>query len=405
MSLVLSSRPTEAERSEPPVFAPWPSFSEEETDAAAATLRSGKVNYWTGTEGREFEREFAAFAGTSRAVAVFNGSVAIELALEALGLKCGDEIVVTPRTFIASASSCAIRGIKPVFADVDRDSGNVTPETVARALTPRTKAILAVHLAGWPCDVHGLLDIAHVHDLKLIEDCAQAHGATVGGRSVGSFGHANAWSFCQDKIMTTGGEGGMMTTNTEEAWSRAWSYKDHGKSWEAVYEREHAPGFRWLHESLGTNWRMTEFQSAIGRVQLGKMPAWTDARESHARTLIAHLEDLDAVRVPTPDPDVRHAYYKFYLYVRPEALKSGWSRDRIMAEVGARGVPLLSGSCSEIYLEKAWDGTGLRPAERLPVARELGETSLMTLVHPTLSNEAASYAGETIRAVVREATR
>ena len=405
MTLAPAPPRPEAEPSAPPTFAPWPSFSEEETDAAANTLRSGKVNYWTGTEGREFEREFAALAETRRAVALFNGSVAIELALEALGLQCGDEIVVTPRTFIASASSCAIRGIKPVFADVDRDSGNVTPETVARALTPKTRAILAVHLAGWPCDVHGLLDLAAAHDLKLIEDCAQAHGATVGGRSVGSFGHANAWSFCQDKIMTTGGEGGMMTTNDEETWSRAWSYKDHGKSWEAVYEREHAPGFRWLHESLGTNWRMAEFQAAIGRVQLRAMPAWTDAREANARSLIEALDGLDAVRVAVPDPGMRHAYYKFYAYVRPEALKSDWSRDRIMAEVSARGVPCLAGSCSEIYLERAWDGTGIRPDHRLPVAKELGESSLMTLVHPTLSLDAIAYAGETLRAVLLSATR
>ncbi len=386
-------------------FAPWPSFGREETEAAAETLRSGRVNYWTGTEGREFEREFARYAGTGRAIALFNGSVAIELALEALGVRCGDEVVVTPRTFIASASSCAIRGVRPVFADVDRDSGNVTPETVAAAIGPRTRAIVAVHLGGWPCDMAGMMDLARDRGLFVIEDCAQAHGATIGGRSVGSFGHANAWSFCQDKIMTTGGEGGMLTLDDEEAWSRAWSYKDHGKSWEAVYEREHAPGFRWLHESLGTNWRMAEFQAAIGRVQLRRMPGWTEARGAHARTLLGMLGDLDAARVPVPGAGVRHAYYKFYLYVRPEALKAGWSRDRVMAEVSARGVPCFSGSCSEIYLERAWDGTGARPEARLRVARELGETSLMTLVHPTLSPEAVAYAGETLRDVLLAATR
>lgn len=393
-----------------PTFAPWPVFAPDEIEAATATLASGKVNYWTGNEGREFEREFASYVGTKRAIALFNGSVAIELALIALGLGKQDgtpsgEIVVTPRTFIASASSPTLFGMRPLWADVDRDSGNITPETVERVLTPGTKAVLAVHLAGWPCDVVGLRKLCDERGIFFIEDCAQAHGARVDGRSVGSFGHAAAWSFCQDKIMTTGGEGGMLTLDDETAWSRAWSYKDHGKSYDAVYNRSHAPGFRWLHESLGTNWRITEFQAAIGRRQLAKLEEWTVARNRNAAILTRALEGLDGVRAPRPGANVRHADYKFYAYVRPEALKSDWSRDRILSEIAARGVPSFSGSCSEVYLEKAWEGTGLAPAERLPVARELGESSMMLLVHPTLSERAVTYAGEVARDVVREATR
>lgn len=386
-------------------FAPWPVHEPDEIEAATRVLTSGKTNYWTGTEARMFEREFAAFAGTQHSVALFNGSVAIELALEALGIRCGDEIVTTPRTFIASASSAAIRGIKPVFADVDRDSGNITPETVARAITPKTRAILAVHLAGWPCDVAGLRELARDRGIAVIEDCAQAHGATVDGRPVGGLGDAAAWSFCQDKIMSTSGEGGALTLNDEAAWRRAWSYKDHGKSYEAVYEREHAPGFRWLHESLGTNWRMTEVQAAIGRRQLTKMPTWTAIRRRHWNALREALSGLDAVRVPAPEPKIGHAAYKFYAYVRPEALKAGWTRDRIMTLIADRGVPCFSGSCSEVYLEKAWDELGVGPESPLPIARELGETSLMLLVHPTLSDAAVAHAGEVAREVILEATR
>ncbi|RYG68304.1 DegT/DnrJ/EryC1/StrS aminotransferase family protein, partial [bacterium] len=323
----------------------------------------------------------------------------------ALGIAPGDEMITTPRTFIASASSAAIRGIRPVFADVDRDSGNVTPETVARAITPKTRAVLAVHLAGWPCDVAGIREAVRGRDIAVIEDCAQAHGATVDGRPVGGLADAAAWSFCQDKIMTTGGEGGALTLNDEAAWRRAWSYKDHGKSYAAVYEREHAPGFRWLHESLGTNWRMTETQAAIGRAQLTKMSAWTAVRRRHWNSMRESLSGLDGVRVPAPEPILGHAAYKFYAYVRPEALRPGWTRDRIMTLIADRGVPCFSGSCSEVYLEKAWDGLGVRPEAPLPVARELGETSLMFLVHPTLSEAAVARAGEIAREILTEATR
>ena len=248
-----------------PTFAPWPSFSGEEADAVKNVLLSNKVNYWTGDESRKFEHEFAKWCGVSHAVALANGTLALDAALKALGIGPGDEVVVTPRTFIASISCVVNAGAKPVFADVDADSGNITAESIAKVLTSKTKAIICVHLAGWPCDMDPIMAVAERHHLKVIEDCAQAHGAVYKGRSVGSIGHIGAWSFCQDKIMTTGGEGGMVTTNDEILWRKMWAYKDHGKSYEAVYEREHPPGFRWVHESFGTNWRMLEVQAAIGR--------------------------------------------------------------------------------------------------------------------------------------------
>lgn len=386
-------------------FAPWPYFEPDEIAAATQVLQSGKVNYWTGQEGREFEKEFAQYVGSKYAIALHNGTVALELALYALGIGEGDEVITTPRTFIASSSAAVMRGAKPIFADVDSHSGLITPESIEKVITPRSKAIIVVHLAGWPADMDGIMALAQKHGLKVIEDCAQAHGAKYKGRSVGSIGHLGAWSFCQDKILTTGGEGGMLTTDDPELWSKAWSFKDHGKSYDAVYNRTHAPGFRWLHEDFGTNWRMLELQAAIGRVILKKLDGWVEKRRAHAHYLDERLEQMPALRVAKPSAELFHAYYKYYVYVRPEMLKAGWSRDRIMAEVSALGIPCLSGSCSEIYLEQAFIKHGLQPAERLPIAKELGETSLMFLVHPTLGIEHMEAAAAALEQVMEEATR
>ena len=366
-------------------FSPWPSFTEEEANAVRDVVLSNKVNYWTGQECREFEKEFAAWSDSAYAIALGNGTLALDVALQALDIGPGDEVIVTPRTFIASISSVVNTGAVPVFADVDADSQNIEAHSIAKVLTPKTKAIVVVHLAGMPADMDAIMALAAEHNLYVIEDCAQAHGAKYKGRSVGSIGHVGAWSFCQDKIMTTGGEGGMVTTNDEQLWRKMWSYKDHGKSYEAVYEREHAPGFRWLHESFGTNWRMTEMQAVIGRIQLKRMPQWQAQRLANAEAIWAAARQCPALRVPAVPEGSVHAAYKCYVFVKPELLQADWDRDRILAEIAARGVPSFSGSCSEVYLEKAFDGTGYRPAEPLPVARELGETSMMFLVHPTLT--------------------
>lgn len=382
----------------------WPQFDEESIAAVERVLRSGRVNYWTGDEGRRFEAEFAAFVGTRHAIALANGTLALEAAVRALGIGRGDEVITTSRTFIASANAVVGAGAVPVFADVDQESGVITEESVRAVLSPRTRAILAVHLAGWPCDVPALMALAVERGIFVIEDCAQAHGARFAGRSVGSMGHVAAWSFCQDKILSTGGEGGMLTTNDTSVWSRAWALKDHGKSYDAVHHREWAPGFRWLHEGFGSNWRMTEMQSAIGRVVLRRLPDWVRARRRHAAVLDDALRGLAALRVTIPPELVEHAYYKYYAYVRPGRLREGWSRDRIMEGVTALGTPCYSGTCSEIYLERCYQDAGLVPARPLPVARELGETSLMLEVHPTLSDTDVGRAAAAMRRVVEAAT-
>lgn len=386
-------------------LAPWPQFDDEQIAAASRVLASGKVNTWTGQETRSFEREFAAWCGTAHAIAMANGSLALSAAYLAIGLGRGDELITTPRTFIATASSAVLLGARPVFADVERDSGAISASTIEPLITPRTKAIAVVHLGGWPADMPAILELARAHGLVVVEDCAQAHGARVAGRSVGSFGDVAAWSFCQDKILTTAGEGGMVTSNRADLWDAMWSFKDHGKTQEAVFGREHPPGFRWLHDRFGSNFRLTELQSAIGRIQLQRLPAWTAARTRYALLLAEALDDCSAVRVPLPAEGITHAWYKFYVFVKPEALAEGWSRDRILSEIAALGYPALSGSCSEIYLEKCFQQAGLAPASRLPVARELGDTSLMFLVHPTISWEQMSAYSEAVRSVVVRACR
>ena len=366
-------------------FEPWPSFTQEEADAVSQVLLSNKVNYWTGQECREFEKEFAQFAETQYAVALANGTVALDVALKALGIGAGDDVIVTSRTFLASASSIVTAGANPVFADVELDSQNISRRTIEAVITPNTKAIICVHLAGWMCDMDPIMQLASDKGLYVIEDCAQAHGAKYKGKSAGSIGHVAAWSFCQDKIMTTGGEGGMVTTNDETLWKKMWSYKDHGKNFDSIYNKQHPPGFRWLHDSFGTNWRMMEMQAVIGRIQLKMMPEWTEKRTKNAERILSCFENSPYFTVHRPSDDYVHAAYKCYVQVNIDALPEGWSRDRIMAEINALGVPCFSGSCSEVYLEHAFDHTKWRPVERLKNAQQLGETSLMFLVHPTLT--------------------
>lgn len=367
-------------------------------------LRSGKVNYWTGDICRQFEAEYAQSLGVPHAIAVANGTNALELALEAFGIGPGDEVIVPCRTFLATASCVVTRGAKPVFADVDPLSQNVSAASIELLITPRTKAVIVVHLAGWPCEMDPILALAKTHGFRVIEDCAQAHGAMDKGRPVGSIGDAGCFSFCQDKIITTGGEGGLVTFQDETVWKRAWSYKDHGKGWDTVHHGQHDGIFRWLHDSIGTNWRLTEMQAALGRIQLARLPEWVQIRRRNAEILTQALLPTGLVTIPTPKSDQYHSYYKFYAFIRPELLGAGWSRDRIVRELQAAGIPCGVGSCSEIYLEQAFQIRGLGPEQPCLVSRDLGERSLMFLVHPTLTESQMREIGSRIATVLEQAS-
>lgn len=369
-------------------IAPWPAFSQEEIDATAEVLRSGKVNQWTGEHVKAFEREFADYIGTKYAVALANGTVALDLIFRAYRYNHidGEEVIVTSRTFIATISSIVNEGLRPVFVDVDPDTGNIDPKEIIKAITPNTRYIMCVHLAGHPCDMDEIMRIADTHGLVVIEDCAQAHGGVYKGRKLGSIGHAAAWSFCQDKIMTTGGEGGMVTTNSEHIWQDIWEFKDHGKSFGKMIDPVMQSGFRWVHDSFGSNHRMTEMQAAIGRIQLKKMQTWTHYRNANAGMLDYIASHYSAIReIPQLSVDCVHAKYKHYMYVDPNGLKEGWTRNRIINELNEQGVPCYAGTCSEVYLETAFINSGFPPRSRLPNARMLGETSLMFLVHPNIT--------------------
>ena len=385
-------------------FAPWPSFTPEEIRAVGDVLASNRVNYWTGDRCRAFEARFAAWVGVPHAVALSNGTVALEIALRALGVGPGDEVVTTPRTFLASASCIVAVGATPVFADVDPETQGLSADTIRAVLSPRARAVICVHLGGAPCDMDPIMALAAERGLKVIEDCAQAHGARYKGRSVGSIGHVGAWSFCQDKIMTTGGEGGMATTADPELWSFIWSYKDHGKAWRPMQDEAPAAPPPWRFERFGSNARMTEMQAAIGLVQLDRMADWTARRAALARRLAEVCARHPLLRVPATPADVVHAWYRFYAFVRPERLAPGWSRDRILHEITARGVPCFQGSASEIYLEDVFEGGASRPAAPLPVARALGETALAFLVHPTLTDDQIETACQALDAVAARAS-
>lgn len=365
----------------------WPFHSQDEIDAVNQVLLSGRTNYWTGTECIAFEKEYAAFIGTKFAVALMNGTVALEAALYALDIGPGDEVITSCRTFIASASCIVMRGATPVLVDVDINSQNITAETIEPYITPRTKAIIVVHLAGWPADMESILALAHKYNIKVIEDCAQAHGAKFKDRRVGAIGHIGAFSFCQDKIITTGGEGGMITTDDREIWQKIWSFKDHGKNYEKVYQPTHSPGYRWLHDSFGTNWRMTEMQAAIGRIQLKKIEYWLALRKKNANSLTQQFKDVPQLRVPIPPSHIEHAYYKYYVFLNETPLKRDLNRDAILQKMNAMGIPCFVGSASDIYFERAFLHQNIKQHSPKAVAPILERTSLALLVHPTLDEK------------------
>ncbi len=385
-------------------LSPWPKFDKEDIEEVSQVLCSGKVNYWTGDKGKEFEKKFADYVGTSKAIALSNGTVALSTAYLSLGLGEGDEFITTPRTFIATTSSGVLLRAKPIFADVDINSGCISAKTIEPLITKKTKVISVVHLGGWPANMEEICDLAKDKGIYVLEDCSQAHGAKIGGKSVGCFGNVATWSFCQDKIMTTGGEGGMITTSSSDIYSQIWEYKDHGKSLEAIENTKDKKGFKWLHESFGTNYRMTELQSSIGLLQLQKMKEWNNLRTKNAMIIYEAIENIPCIRVPLPNKNFKHAWYKFYAYIKPKNLLSDWSRDRIIYEITSRGFPAFSGSCSEIYLEKCFKSNKIAPKKRLYNAQLLGETSIMFLVHPTISNSEIIKYAEVIASVLKLAS-
>lgn len=386
-------------------YSKWPHFDEGDIDAVAEVLRSGKINRWTGDKNLLFEKAMCDFTGAKYAIAVSNGTTALELALVGLGIGPGDEVIVPCRTFMASASCVVMRGAVPIVADVDLNSQNIMPSEIEKLATPRTKAVIVVHHMGFPCEMDEIIAAATAKGLKVIEDCAQAHGAKYRGKSVGSIGDVGAWSFCQDKIITTGGEGGAVTTNDEAAWRRMWSFKDHGRDYDLVFNTVHLEGFRWYLETFGTNMRMTEMQAVLGLQGLKKLPQWSAARARNAKILSDRLSKLEAVRTfKTPDYCV-HANYKYFFFLRPGKLRAGTALSDVIRAINEAGVPAMSGTCWNVSQENCFKKAGLSKGDReLPHAAELRDTAVMTLIHPTLTPGDISAAADAIAGVVESFT-
>lgn len=372
-----------------PVTSAWPRHEDDEISAVVEVLASGRVNALVhGEETRNFAREFADYIGMPHAVCVANGTVSLEVGLRALGIGPGDEVIVPARSFFASVSCVLAVGASPVFADVQADSQNIDPASVERMVSTRTKAVICVHLAGWPCDMAELIAVCDQHGLFLIEDCAQAHGAAIHGQRVGSFGDLASFSFCTDKIMSTGGEGGILLMREEGRWAHAWSYKDHGKNPYKIASPEGAPGeFRYLHDSFGTNFRLTEMQAAIGRRQLHKLPGWLSARKRNAALLHQHLQHHPMLVLSAPPDHVDHAWYKYYVQLAHAERPDTDRRSRIIGRLQELGIPCGSGSCPDMSIEGAFSGHAVMRDANLPVAHALGERTLMFPVDHTLHDE------------------
>ncbi len=373
----------------------WPKYSSEEINAVVKVLSSGKGNYWAGQEGKLFEKEFSKWSGAKYSVSVSNGTIALEAALKSLDIGLQDEVIVTSRTYVASASSISLIGAKPVFADVDLDSQNIDIESIKAAITKKTKAIICVHLAGWPCDMNAIMEISKAHNIYVIEDCAQAHGAKFNNKSVGTFGHVGAWSFCQDKIISTGGEGGMITTSSKKILKKILSYRDHGRDFDIDTNNNNK--FQWIRGSIGTNARLTEMQSAIGRIQLQLVDSWVETRRKNSDKIWNAARNIKGLRAPVVPSNVYHACYKCYIFVQPKLLKPKCGRNWIMDELIKRDVECFTGSCPEVYLEKAFPPT----TARMKNSKELGETSIMFKVDQTVDDRCINKIVEMLAEVMK----
>ena len=379
----------------------WPVYSKEEADIIRKILLSNKVNYLFGDEGKKFEKNFSTFSNCKYALAVANGTLALDLCLRSIDLENNDEVIVTGRSFVASASCISVLGAEPVFVDVDINSQNLDVNLLEKALTKKTKAILCVHFAGFPCNMKKIMSFARKNNLYVIEDCAQAHGAKINRKSVGSFGDISAWSFCNDKIITTGGEGGMVTTNSKKLYNKVASFNNHGKNLKKFYSltSKKIKSFPYIHDELGLNYRLTEIQSALGNFQLKKIKEWTKLRNNNADYIINKIKELQIVNVPEIDKNYVHAFYKLYITLNNEFIKPEKNRSNILDALISEGVNASFGSCGRIFAEKAFKNTKTIP-NGLPVSSLLERNSIMLQVHPTMTAKELKHTAKTLHKVL-----
>ena len=375
----------------------YPFFDKNSINRVTKILRSGKVNYWEGIECNKFEKEFSKYLNNKYSVSLCNGSVALELGLKALNLKKGEQVIVTPRSFIISASAVLNLGLIPVFSDVD-DNGNINITNIIKIFNKKIKALIVVHLNGLSCDMDPILKFVKKRKIFLIEDCSQAHGAVYKGKKVGSLGDLSTWSFCRDKIISTGGEGGMISTNKKNLWHKIWSLKDHGKNFKRVFYQKHKTGFKWLHDDLGSNYRMTEMQAALGREQLNTLDKQIKTRNFIARLYINGLKDyfiksdilknldLKCESCPLKKNKIKcnkctHSFYRLNLFINKKKI----NQIKLIEQFNKKKIECTVGSCPEIYREKIFKNLGIYQKKRLQNAKLLGESSIMFPINPNKS--------------------
>lgn len=376
----------------------WPSYSSREAQIVSDVLRSNEVNYLFGNNGKKFEDKFLKEVGVKYALALANGTLAIDIALRAMRVQPKDEVLVTSRSFIATASSISLLGAIPVWCDVDLNSQNISIDEIKKNITKKTRGIICVHFAGFPCDMIEITKFAKLNKLFVIEDCAQAHGAKIKNKSVGSFGDISTWSFCNDKIMSLGGEGGMITTNNQSLYKFCKSFNNHGKNFVKINSMsKNIRSFPYIHDSIGSNYRLTEMQSALGLYQLQKLNNWNKLRSRNAHIFMNAIKDLPIAKCPNIPKEIRHAWYKLYITLQPKQIKKNHNRDTILKKLNLNGVDSTFGGCGEIYREKAFVNIQQGCSTRLKNARFLESNSIMILIHPTISEKEAIRRSKILR--------
>lgn len=365
-------------------FNTWPTFTEKEIKVANKVIASGKVNYWTGIYCKKFELNFKKKFGLKHTISVANGSLALDAAVNVLNLKKNDEVIVTPRSYVSSASCVQKTSAKIRFVDVDLNTQNISIDEIKKNINSNTRLIICVHLAGWPCDIEKIKKIIGKRNIRIIEDCSQAHGAMINGKYAGSMGDISVWSFCNDKIISTLGEGGMISCKSDNLFKKIWAYKDCGKNLDKVLKKNKNNLFKWIHDFDGTNLRMTEIQAAVGNVQLEMLDNMIRKRSKNSSLIWKNILKSENIFAPIIPKNILHAGYRCYLFA-----KNKNTRNRFITHLNKNGIDANQGSCPEIYREKRF--SRYNNYKVLKNAKKLGDISVSLPSHHLIDKKGINF--------------
>ena len=361
----------------------WPNFSKKLISQVGNVIKSGKINYTTGPYGQKFENEFSKHIGNKFSIAICNGTAALEVAIKSLRLPKKSKIIVPARSFFSSAACIVNTGHIPVFVDVDLLTQNISLEDIKNKISKKVRAIICVHLAGLPCDIRGVKKIANKHNLKIVEDCSQAHGASIQNKKVGSFGDVSTWSFCNDKIISTLGEGGMISTNNKSIYEFCKRYINHGSD---LKKNKNSYKFVYNKNTFGTNLRLTEIQSFAGMEQLKNLKKIQNKRQKMSKDYYNLILKYNKYFYSYyPSKNIKSAWYRFYFFLKTEVKNYKNIRFKIIKDLNRNDLKCFTGSCPEIYLEKSFQKLKNFRSIRLKNSKILGETSIALDVNHTLN--------------------